>query len=60
MIAQVFLDRTPEVFNKVELAMEFGKEDTKVTRSVDDFLDEGVLFLEIRLDFKNAFGTTSG
>lgn len=52
------LDRAPKVFNEVELAMIFGKENAKVSRGLDDFLHQGFLSLEIRLKFEYALATT--
>ena len=55
VLAQIPLHHTPEILNKIELTVEFGKEDTQVSACFNDLLDQGLLFLEVWLKVKSAF-----
>jgi len=58
MLTQVPLDCTPEKLNKIEFTMEFWKHDAKVSRIFDHFLDEGLLYLEVRLVLHGSLAAT--
>jgi hypothetical protein len=59
MFVEVPLHRSPKKLNEIELTVEFRQEDTKVTGSCNNFLNERFLFFKIRLQLQYVFATTS-
>jgi hypothetical protein len=49
MLSKVFLDRTPEKFNKIKLTMEFWEENAEVTGGLNHLCNKRFLLAEIRL-----------
>src|SRR5258708_7591633 len=58
MLPQILLHCSPKELNEVQLAVELWEENTKMSGIFNGFLDKRFLFLEIRLQQKNACGTT--
>ena len=59
VLSQVLLDSPLKELNKIELTVEFREENAQVTNSLNYFLNEWLLLLEVRLQRKDAGGTAS-
>ena len=59
VLLQVLLDSPPKELNKIELTVKFQEENAQVTSSLNYFLNEWLLLLEVRLQQKDAGGTAS-
>ena len=55
MITKIFFHHAPEVFNGVELTMEFWQEEAQVPCSFDGLLNERFLLCEVRLKLEYPF-----
>src|ERR1700722_20888221 len=60
MLPQILLHCSPEELNEVQLTVKLWEENTKMSCSLNSFLNKRFLFLEIGLQRKNACGTTIG
>jgi hypothetical protein len=57
VLPKIPLDYAPKKFNEIQLAVELGQKNAKMTSSFNDLLHKRFLFFEIRLQFQDAFAT---
>ena len=58
MFTEVLFHCTPKELNEVELTMKFGKENAEMASCLNDFLNERLLFLKVRLKFEYLLAAT--